>query len=141
MHLPYSPERHSRTSARVAIVLAILLLVSPLSAQSNTDAARIAKKLSKLKRIDHIIVVYQENWSFDSLYGYFPGVNGLINAHNTAYRQVDAAGNPLASVPQPTNNGAPDPRFTGITLPTGPYNLAQYVPPDGLTGDIVHRFY
>jgi len=144
MHLPFSPERHSRTSGLIAFVLAILLIASPLSAQSsnsNDDSAKIAKKLTKLQKIDHIIVVYQENWSFDSLYGLFPGANGLINAHNTAYPQVDAAGNLLTSVPQPINNGAPDPRFNGITLPTTFYNLSTYVPPDALTGDIVHRFY
>ena len=98
MHLPFSPERHSRRFAPAAIVLALLLVASSLFAQSpksNEDSAQIAKKLTKLKKIDHIIVVYQENWSFDSLYGYFPGVNGLINAHNAAYPQVDAAGNPL----------------------------------------------
>ena len=135
MHLPFSPKRHS-TSAVIALVLALLISVNPLYAGSDNS-----KKLTKLKKIDHIIVVYQENWSFDSLYGYFPGANGLTGPAASAYPQLDASNNPLTSVPQPINNGAPDPRFNGITLPTGPYNLAQYVPPDGLTGDIVHRFY
>jgi phospholipase C len=30
-----------------------------------------------VQRLRHIIVIYQENWSFDSLYGQFPGANGL----------------------------------------------------------------
>ena len=30
-----------------------------------------------LQQINHVIVIYQENWSFDSLYGKFPGANGL----------------------------------------------------------------
>src|SRR6266404_3567755 len=142
MHLPFSPKRHS-TSAVIALVLALLLSINPLFAQSNNaDSAKIAKKLTKLKRINNIIVVYQENWSFESLYGLFPGANVLHDFfHNNPLPQVDAAGNPLISVPQPINNGAPDPRFNGVTLPTGPYNLATYVPPDALTGDIVHRFY
>ena len=33
-----------------------------------------------LDQINHIIVIYQENWSFDSLYGKFPGANGLASA-------------------------------------------------------------
>ena len=143
MHLPFSPKRHS-TSAVMALVLALLISVNPLFAQSdnsNADSAKIAKNLTKLKKIDHIIVVYQENWSFDSLYGLFPGANGLQNAITNPRPQLDASNNPLTSVPQPINNGAPDPRFNGVTLPTGPYNLASYVPPDALTGDIVHRFY
>ena len=143
MHLQFSP-RHSSRSAVLALVLAVLAAVNPLfaqSANSNADSAKIAKKLTKLNRIDHIIVVYQENWSFDSLYGYFPGANGLQNAVSNPYPQLSASNTPLTSVPQPIINGAPDVRFNGVTLPVGPYNLAQYVPADGLTGDIVHRFY
>ena len=30
-----------------------------------------------LSNIDHIIVIYQENWTFDGLYGSFPGTNNL----------------------------------------------------------------
>src|SRR5689334_1260455 len=131
MHLPFSPKRHSRKSAWVALLLAVLLSANLLFAQSsnsNADSAKNAKKLAKLKRIDHIIVVYQENWSFDGLYGFFPGANGLQNAVNAA-PQVDAGGNPLASVPQPKDpNGNPDVRFNGVTLPVGPYDLSQYVP-------------
>ena len=41
-----------------------------------------------LERVGHIIVIYQENWSFDGLYGAFPGANGLANASATA-AQVD----------------------------------------------------
>src|SRR6266513_6451688 len=33
-----------------------------------------------VQRLRHIIVIYQENWSFDSLYGQFPGANGLQHA-------------------------------------------------------------
>ena len=29
-----------------------------------------------VQRLRHIIVIYQENWSFDSLYGQYPGANG-----------------------------------------------------------------
>ena len=27
--------------------------------------------------IQHIVVIYQENWSFDALYGKYPGANGV----------------------------------------------------------------
>jgi phospholipase C len=49
-----------------------------------------------LNDIQHIVVVYLENWSFDSLYGRFPGADGLAGAGRTT--QVD-------------NNGVPYPRF------------------------------
>ena len=34
--------------------------------------------------IDHFIIIYQENWSFDALYGRFPGANGIANASAAA---------------------------------------------------------
>src|SRR5260221_12166908 len=71
----------SRTVLRaIAMALSSLMVLTSLSAQSNKDSDKIAKKLTKLKRIDHIIVIYQENWSFDSLYGLFPDAVGLANA-------------------------------------------------------------
>src|SRR5437667_438202 len=35
--------------------------------------------------IDHLVVIYQENWAFDSLFGTFPGANGLANALQAAF--------------------------------------------------------
>ena len=32
-----------------------------------------------IERIEHIVVIYAENRSFDNLYGGFPGANGLAN--------------------------------------------------------------
>ncbi len=29
------------------------------------------------QKIVHVVIIYQENWGFDSLYGKFPGANGL----------------------------------------------------------------
>src|SRR5215467_13488915 len=128
-----SNRPHRRAALRMRLkglllvpFLAVLLtsLTVGQSDNSNAGSEKIAKKLTKLKKIDHIIVVYQENWSFDSLYGLFPGANGLANAARTAYPQVDAGGFLLTSVPQPTNGGVPDPRFNGVTLPVSFYNLA-----------------
>jgi phospholipase C len=31
-------------------------------------------------KVNHIVVIYQENWSFDAQYGKFPGSNGIANA-------------------------------------------------------------
>ena len=51
-----------------------------------------------LSNIDHIIVVYQENWSFDGLYGSFPGANGRASASAASLNQIDRLnGNPLAN--------------------------------------------
>ena len=48
-----------------------------------------------LDRIEHIVVIYAENRSFDNLYGLFPGANGIANATPAQYTQVDHDGKPL----------------------------------------------
>jgi phospholipase C len=96
-----------------------------------------------LNKINHIIVIYQENWSFDSLYGDFPGANGIDNA-GAALKQVDKTGQPVTTLPQPkdTTKKPPvaDPRFPA-NLPVKPYELSQYVPPNGKIGDLPGGFY
>jgi phospholipase C len=44
-----------------------------------------------LKKIDHILVIYLENRSFDNLYGLFPGANGLAVARFASIRSVMTA--------------------------------------------------
>ena len=93
-------------------------------------------------KIKHIIVIYQENWSFDGLYGKFPGADGLDQAGD-AVKQVGFDGKPLDSMPQTYLDAKAkvlDERFPK-SLPVGPYDLTQYVPVTELTGDLWHRFY
>jgi phospholipase C len=126
--------------ARIASALLALCLVAGLGATAPTVTQGQAAGLGK---INHIIVIYQENWSFDALYGKFPGANGLANAGATV-RQVDKTGRPYATLPQPMDNSkrpaVPDPRFPA-DLPVAPFDVARYVPTSERTGDLVHRFY
>jgi phospholipase C len=96
-----------------------------------------------INKINHVVVIFEENWSFDGLYGSFPGANGLANAGDHA-TQVDKNGVPYPTLPQPIDTTksppAPDPRFPA-NLPNQPFDLSQYVPPDQKTGDLVHRYY
>jgi acid phosphatase len=119
------------------LLLLPALLLSPLLAAQAAQAER------PIDQINHLIVIYQENWSFDSLYPYFPGANGIANA-GISVKQVDKTGTPYAVLPQPFDNSqdppVSDPRFPD-DLPVAPYDLADFVPPDGKTGDMVHRFY
>jgi phospholipase C len=96
-----------------------------------------------LKKIDHILVVYLENRSFDSLYGLFPGANGLAQAGGAAV-QVDKDGKPYATLPAVMDtNRKPhdiDDRFPQ-DLPNKPFDIGKYVPIDQKTGGMVHRFY
>jgi phospholipase C len=97
-----------------------------------------------LQNIDHFVVIYQENWSFDGLYGSFPGANGIANATGTALTQVDrVTGQPL-STSLPIYPGQVDdssiPNNTTTDAPS-PYDLGAYLNPSQKTGDIVHRFF
>ncbi|WP_239649916.1 alkaline phosphatase family protein [Methylocucumis oryzae] len=56
-------------------------------------------KPTTLADIEHIIVIYAENRSFDHLYGLFPGANGIANATNEQKLQIDHNGQPLPSLP------------------------------------------
>ena len=54
--------------------------------------------VSPLNNVDHIIVIYQENWSFDGLYGSFPGANGIANASANSLNQIDRlSGSPISN--------------------------------------------
>ena len=90
----------------------------------------------------HVIVIYQENWPFDGLYGKFAGANGLSDGA-AAIPQIDkVTGAPIATLPQPLIGSVPDPNFAAVAgMPVGPYDASKYVSPAQLTGDLVHRFY
>ncbi len=75
-----------RLSALVALSAAALLLAvgSGGAARNDND--------NKLKQVDHIVVVYEENHSFDNLYGGWERVNGLSNADAAHTAQVNQQG-------------------------------------------------
>jgi phospholipase C len=79
-----------------------LALVAAVVLPWATPVQAAATGADVLPQVQHIVVIYQENWSFDSLYGKFPGANGLANAAATT-KQVDKSGVPYATLPQPVD--------------------------------------
>jgi phospholipase C len=77
---------------------------------------------SGLNRIEHIVVIYAENRSFDNLYGLYPGANGINQATSEQTTQLDHNGKPLPHLPPVYIHGKPDPRFPR-NLPNGPFRL------------------
>jgi len=63
----YSASKDFRRAPWRLVLLAISLCLLPSRAFGQES-----KPDSELRHIKHIVVIYQENWSFDSLYGLFP---------------------------------------------------------------------
>lgn len=138
-------ERGLKVVAFYAIAGASLAGCSTASGSTTptVSASLSSRQLTAFKqKINHIIIIYQENWGFDSLYGNFPGVNGYANA-TSINSQVDLSGNPIAKIGQVLNGGKPDPQFAGLD-PSGavaPFDLATYIPTTAFTDDPNHNFY
>lgn len=110
-------------------ILTALLAFAITPSQAN--AADLAPQMAQ---INHIIVIYLENHSFDNLYGMFPGANGLAQAAN-APLQTGVDGKPYTVLP-----AVKDVRFPA-DLPNRPFPIDLYVPANEKIGDLVHRFY
>jgi acid phosphatase len=121
-----------------AACIASLMLCALVGGDGSTAARRPTLETA----IQHVVVIYQENWSFDGLYGSFPGANGLAGLSPGRYAQIDkVTGTPLTELPQPLHGkGVPDPNFPA-GLPVRPYSLSSYIQSYQLTGDLVHRFW
>ena len=106
-------------------------------------AAPPAGQRAALDRIEHIVVIYAENRSFDHLYGLFPGADGIANATAEQSTQVDYDGKPLPHLPPVWKGKDPDPAFP-MNLPNKPFRLdlpPVTVPLTGHTRDLIHKFY
>jgi acid phosphatase len=131
-----------RATRPLAVAWALLWLLAACEWNRQPPRAPVDATLA---RIEHIVVIYGENRSFDNLYGHFPGADGIAQAGAEARTQRDRDGSILAMLPPVWNGKGPDfdARF-GTKLPNGPFEingeparLALSVP----TRDLVHRYY
>ena len=129
-------------SARLKL-MALLAGAGLAAIAAALSPAAAAERPAGLDKIDHIIVIYLENRSFDNLFAHFPRARGLARARNAA-PQLDPSGQPYSRLPQPIDTTlkppAADPRFPA-DLRNAPFPIDKYVPIDQKTGDLVHRFY
>jgi acid phosphatase len=134
------------------------------------QCGEVSAGASALKKINHIVVIYQENHSFDNLFGDWEKVDGLDHAHVT---QVDQTGKAFACLVQNDVNLTSPPLGSSCTGAAGdvqsdfanrPFRIDSIIAPsdttcpaagdgpangvkkgDGLKGgctrDIVHRYY
>ena len=118
----------------------ILASLSATPAMAQTTAATPPRGLS---RLEHIVVIYLENHSFDNLFGKFPGAEGLSKAGPYAL-QVDKAGQAYKILPPVFNAASVPPRADlrfPTDLPNQPFPIDRYMSPDMKTPDLVHRYY
>jgi phospholipase C len=110
------------------VVLSVALLPIAIHAETN-----------KLNKLEHIVVIYLENRSFDNLFGLFPKANGLENAKK-ALPQIDEYGQIYDTLPLVMRGEKVDSRFPS-DLKNGTFNIADYVGIDDKHPDLTHRFF
>ena len=106
---------------------------------------------SGIANIDTVVVIYAENRSFDSLYGSFPGVDGLQNVTAANSTQMDRDGSVLKELPLAwgglTGKGITPPVTEAQTahLPNKPFGIDDpagfNTPLNVTTRDLWHSFY
>jgi phospholipase C len=120
-----------------------LLACAGLLALAGCTAPPAPSARTGLSRIEHIVVIYAENRSFDNLYGMFPGASGIADATPAQYTQLDLDGRPLPHLPPVWKGNQADPAFPR-DLPNRPFRIDA--PPINLplsvaTRDLIHKFY
>jgi acid phosphatase len=125
----------------LAAGFALAAVVGSAAAASNGNGSGN----DRLSRINHIVVIYEENHSFDNLYGGWEGVNGLANASAARTLQINQAGNifnclmqndvnltspPLSATCADSTQGSPV--FTSH-FTNAPFSIEQFIPKDART--------
>ena len=96
-----------------AALVSVLALTALPAAGSESDGGQ-----SQLGKINHIVVIYEENHSFDNLYGTWEGVNGRSNASAAKTLQIKQNGAVFACLLQDdVNLTSPTPLATTFQCP------------------------
>ena len=159
--------RHRRTLALCAAAALALAAPAVAAAHGSGHDDHHGKGLRSVKRI---VVIYEENHSFDNLYGGWEGVNGLRRADAAHTTQVDQNGMPFACLAQNDVNLTTPPLGTACSSSSNffnrPFLIDDFIKPTdktcpapgvfaangvlkdspgslpgGCTRDLVHRYY
>ena len=146
------------TSAPTLTALAVALLLAACA--SSPPGPSSAGNDKAVNAIDTVVVIYAENRGFDTLYGLFPGANGIPGVNPTAVGTVqpqkDYDGSVLPTLPPVWGGVAAGGQPVVMTqaqsagMPNKPFRIDD---PAGLNGtgivmaqsiatrDLVHRYY
>src|SRR3954447_11200149 len=121
---------------------AVLIAAAGVGLVAPPAAAARGQRERALEGIRHFVVIYEENHSFDNLYGRWERVDGLRDAHTAHTRQVSQAGKPyhclvqtdvnLASPPRPATCTNTAPAFESHFL-NDPFAIDHFIAPDDTT--------
>src|SRR5881394_1732479 len=162
------PNLRRQWMRRTLLTIAALVAVG---AFPGAAAARTDQAAKRLNRIGHIVVIYEENHSFDNLFGRWEGVRGLDAATASNTKQVRQDGTQYACLMQNDVNLASPPLPADCTdtsfsshFTNNPFTIDDFIPadaktcpapgvfaahgvlapnglPGGCTEDLVHRYY
>src|SRR4051812_46747566 len=122
--------------------LFLALLVGALLLAPAASAHGRGHHRDPLQKMRHIVVIYEENHSFDNLYGGWEGVDGLRRADRAHTTQVDQTGKPydcllqvdvnLTSPPLPVRCHNTSPSFDSF-FPNAPFRIDDLIAPEDTT--------
>jgi len=119
---------------RVLAIGLTALLASGCATRSSGDG---------LATIEHIVVIYAENRSFDHLYGLFPGAEGIAQATAEQKTQLDHDAKPLPHLPPVYEHGHASKRFPE-KLANAPFRI-DAPPVNGRMDEVlpspIHNYY
>lgn len=121
------PPGMSKRVVLIGLVLSLLFGCGP-------SMSAPAERPEPQARLQHLIVIFPENHTFDALWGQFPGANGL-NSPGAVVKQVDQNGVELAALPGVPGTNLP------ASLPNAPFRIQQFYDQGEIYPSPVHRFY
>ncbi len=121
-----------------------LLFLAALSAAAATLCGTGSAAPTGLQGIQHFVVIYEENHSFDNLYSRWEGVNGLTNADPAHSTQISQAGVPYSCLLQNDVNLTAPPLAATCADSTAakpfssafvnaPFSIDSFIPPSATT--------
>jgi acid phosphatase len=147
----------SRIGLRVAWLVALACAVAAIAASTASSSSGSPRTTTpptegivnlidrlQLARVKHIVVVYEENHSFDNLYGGWEGVNGRASADAVHTTQLNQAGLPFSCLLQNDVNLTSPPLASGCSDATTatpfasafankPFSIDSYIPASATT--------
>jgi acid phosphatase len=132
---------------RLLVVLGFVAVVGAVVVSTGVAGKTPPKKVTpkqRLASLKHIVVIYEENHSFDNLYGGWEGVSGLSKADAAHTKQVGQTGAPYTCLMQNDVNliaPAVAPSCTDTTTGTSftsgftntPFAITDKIPADATT--------